>query len=89
MSQTLQGLFGQILRRRREEAEMTQERLGHQAGLSRNFIGMLERGERVPTIITIQQLARALKTTMSALIQELEQSVASQAHSAGESADDG
>ena len=35
---------------------------------------MLERGERVPTIIVLQQLAKALNATMTALIQELEES---------------
>jgi transcriptional regulator with XRE-family HTH domain len=73
MPDKLEAIFGQILRRRREEAGLTQEDLGHAAGLSRNYIGMLERGERVPTIVVVRQLAFALGTSMSVLVQELDQ----------------
>jgi transcriptional regulator with XRE-family HTH domain len=78
MSQQLPELFGPILRRRREEVGLTQEELSHEAGLSRNYVGMLERGERALTIVFLQQLAGALKTTMSALILDLEQALAAQ-----------
>ena len=76
MPQKLEQLFGRILRRRREKAGFTQEDLGHKAGLSRNYVGMLERGERTPTLTALRQLARALGTTMSSLIQELEGALA-------------
>jgi transcriptional regulator with XRE-family HTH domain len=69
-------LFGRLLRSRREEAGLTQEALGHEAGLSRNYVGMLERGERTPTLTALRQLARALGTTMSSLIGELEEALA-------------
>ncbi len=76
MPEKLQTLFGRILRRRREEAGLSQEKVGEDSGLTRNYIGMLERGERVPTIITVQKLAGALKTTMAEMIGELERDVA-------------
>jgi transcriptional regulator with XRE-family HTH domain len=72
MAEKIAELFGQIVRRRRESAGLTQEDLGHSSNLSRNFIGMLERGERAPTIISLRQLAVALGTTMSSLVQDLE-----------------
>jgi transcriptional regulator with XRE-family HTH domain len=76
MPENLQTLFGRILRRRRDEAGLSQEKVGQDSGLSRNYVGMLERGERVPTIITVQQLAKALKTSMVELIGELERDAA-------------
>ena len=72
MPPSLQARFGEIIRRRRDGAGLSQEAVGHAAGLSRNYVGMLERGERVPTIITLQQIAKALATTMTDLIRELE-----------------
>jgi transcriptional regulator with XRE-family HTH domain len=78
MAEKIAELFGQVIRRRREAAGLTQEDLGHSANLSRNFVGMLERGERTPTIITLRQLALALSTTMSSLIQDLETALAAE-----------
>jgi hypothetical protein len=36
---------------------------------------MLERGERVPTIVVVRQVALALGTSMSALVQELDEAL--------------
>lgn len=69
----LQRRFGAVLRRRREAAGLSQEALAAQANLHRNYVGLLERGERMPTILTAEQLAVALGTTMSALLAEVEQ----------------
>lgn len=51
---------------------MSQEELGAKTELSRNYIGMIERGETNVTLLVLQSLATALGTTMSALIQSLE-----------------
>lgn len=64
--------FGRIIRTRRVEAGLSQEALAERAGLHRTYVGMLERGERAPTIVVVQQLAKALETTMTVLIRELE-----------------
>lgn len=52
---------------------MSQEALAESAGLHRTYVGMLERGERTPTIIAVKQLADALGVTMVDLIRELEE----------------
>lgn len=52
--------FGQVLRDLRREAGLTQEQLGFEAGLERNFISMLELGQRQPSLATVFKLARAL-----------------------------
>jgi hypothetical protein len=37
------------------------------AGLHRNYVGLPERGKRVPSILVVEKLSRALRTIMSAL----------------------
>jgi transcriptional regulator with XRE-family HTH domain len=69
----LQRKFGRVLRRLREDAELSQEGLAERAGLHRNSVGLMERGQRMPTILVVQQLAEALGTTMSALLAQVEQ----------------
>ncbi len=60
--------FGQVLRRLRKQAVLTQEQLGFEAELERNYISMLERGERQPTLSTLMKLAPPLKCTASQLV---------------------
>ena len=64
--------FGRIVRRRREAAGVSQEALADRAGLHRTYISLLERGLRNPSLTVISKLARALDTTMTALVGELE-----------------
>jgi transcriptional regulator with XRE-family HTH domain len=72
MPRSLPTVFGQVVRRRREEKGLSQEKLGEHTNLTRNYIGMLERGESNPTLLVLQSLATALDTTMATLIGELE-----------------
>ena len=76
MPEPLPVLFGRVIRQRREAIAMSQETLGAQTELSRNYIGMIERGETNPTLLVLKSLAVALQTTMSALIQDLEAALA-------------
>lgn len=49
------------VRRLRLERGYTQEELSELAGINRNYTGMIERGERSPTVDMLEKLARALK----------------------------
>jgi transcriptional regulator with XRE-family HTH domain len=60
------------LRRRREASGLSQEALASAAHLHRNYIGLLERGQRMPSLLVIQRLAKALGTSMADLVGELE-----------------
>jgi XRE family transcriptional regulator, regulator of sulfur utilization len=69
---SLQRQFGAVLRRRREEAGLSQEALAEKAGLHRNYIGLLERCQRIPSILVVQQIATALGTSMAEFLGEVE-----------------
>ncbi|HEY0953512.1 MAG TPA: helix-turn-helix transcriptional regulator [Roseateles sp.] len=60
--------FGQVLRDQRKQVGLTQEQLGFEAGLERNYISMLERGERQPTLSTLVKLAKPLRKRASQLV---------------------
>jgi transcriptional regulator with XRE-family HTH domain len=64
--------FGATLRRMRLAAGMTQEQLGLEAGVQRNFISLIETGQNQPTIGTVVKLARALGMKASQLVAEAE-----------------
>lgn len=64
--------FGAALRRLRLASGMTQEQLGLEAGVQRNFISLIETGQNQPTITTVAKLARALGMRASELVAEVE-----------------
>ncbi len=64
--------FGAALRRVRLAAGMTQEQLGLESGVQRNFISLIETGHNQPTISTIVKLAQALGMKASELVAEAE-----------------
>ncbi len=51
---------------------MSQEQLGLESGVQRNFISLIETGQNQPTITTIFKLAAALGVKPSKLVQEAE-----------------
>ena len=64
--------FGAALRRVRLAKGLTQEQLGLDAGVQRNFISLIETAQNQPTIGTIAKLARALDMKASELVAEAE-----------------
>ena len=59
--------FGKRLRELREERSLSQEQLADLAGLHRNYIGNIERGENGIGIDNIMLLARTLKVKPATL----------------------
>jgi transcriptional regulator with XRE-family HTH domain len=58
--ETILARFGETLRQLRSAKELSQERLAELAGLDRNYIGQIERGERNPAVVNVVKIARAL-----------------------------
>jgi XRE family transcriptional regulator, regulator of sulfur utilization len=60
--------FGATVRRLREAKAWSQERLAEHAGLNRTYVGEVERGTVIASIVTAEKLARALGVQVSELL---------------------
>lgn len=52
--------FGKKLSTLRNQKGVTQEQLAEGAGLSVDFLSLIERGQRAPSFKTLEQLSKAL-----------------------------
>jgi transcriptional regulator with XRE-family HTH domain len=59
-----------ILRRLRTDRGLSQQAVASRAGLSRNFVAQIERGESVPTVATLSRIAAALGVAVGELLGE-------------------
>ncbi len=62
--------FGAVVRRLREQRRLTQEELAERAEVSSTYIGFIERGDNVPTLSIILQIASALGVRAADLLRE-------------------
>jgi transcriptional regulator with XRE-family HTH domain len=60
--------FGQKMQKVRKGTGISQEELAAKLAMHRTYIGMIERGERNPTIRTLYKIAKALKVSSSDLL---------------------
>jgi transcriptional regulator with XRE-family HTH domain len=60
--------FGERMQKLRKSKGVSQEELAGQLSMHRTYIGMIERGERNPTIRTLYKIAKALKVNSSYLL---------------------
>lgn len=60
--------LGRAVRELRARFGLSQEALAFQAGLHRNYVGAIERGEINPTFSTLMRLVRGFEITLSELI---------------------
>jgi transcriptional regulator with XRE-family HTH domain len=64
--------LGDELRKAREAAGLTQEKLAFKADVSRNYVSLLERGEKSPTVQLFLRLCKALGVKASTIIGRIE-----------------
>lgn len=62
--------FAANVRRLRVEHGLTQERLADLTGLHRTYIGSVERAERNVSIDNMARIAKALKVSLAALVEQ-------------------
>jgi transcriptional regulator with XRE-family HTH domain len=56
----LQEIYGQVIRRERQDRGMTIKELAEKAGLSEIYLGEIERGQKYPSANVLESIARAL-----------------------------
>lgn len=60
--------IGSRLKKAREAKHLTREQLAEMVDLTDNYIGMLERGERMPKLATFMDIIEALEVTADAIL---------------------
>ena len=66
----LKAIFARHLRKRRAELGWSQEEVGERSGLTRNYIGMIERGETSPTLDAVEAISEAFGVKPSVMLDE-------------------
>lgn len=60
--------IGQNIRAHRKAQKMNIEDLAFKAGLSKNYIGMVERGEKIPSLETFLTIVNALNVSADEIL---------------------
>lgn len=63
--------IGKRIREKRDEQGLTREKVAEMTGISVNYLGTIERGEKVPRVEVIIKIANALKVTSDELLQDV------------------
>ena len=64
----LPRIIGKKIKKRRSVLGLTQEELAEKVGISRAYMGFVEQGRNVPTLETLEKIAKALKVKISELV---------------------
>ena len=65
--------FGKTIKSLRNSLELSQEDFADKCGFHRTYIGQIERGERNPSLKSIEVFAKTLKMSLSQLFAKCEQ----------------
>jgi transcriptional regulator with XRE-family HTH domain len=69
-SKDLSRAFGRKLRECRLNKGLSQEELADLAGVHRTYVGMVERGEKNVTLVTLSRFAKALGATPADMLKD-------------------
>ena len=64
----IQAIIGLNVRKAREKESISQFDLALESDLHRNMIDLIERGQTMPTVYTLLKVAKALNTSIEALV---------------------
>jgi len=65
----LQEIMGRVIRRERQDRQLTIKELGDKAGLSEIYVGEIERGQKYPSSKVLENLANALDLDIAELLE--------------------
>ena len=65
----LEEIIGRVIRRERQDRQLTIKELGDKAGLSEIYVGEIERGQKYPSSKVLESLAKALDLDMADLLE--------------------
>ena len=68
LSRRIYRALGEAVRAQRKKARLSQEKLAERAGLTRNYIGDIERAEKKVTLEALAKIAKALKCRLRDLV---------------------
>jgi transcriptional regulator with XRE-family HTH domain len=68
----LSDAFASVVKKHREAKKFSRAALAEKAGLHQTYIGLLERGERSPSLDTAKAIAGALGISLAKMIDESE-----------------
>ena len=68
-------MLAEELRKLRLAASLTQEEVAHAAGVTREYVSMLEAGKNSPTIEVFIRLCRAVKASPAEVVTTLERAM--------------
>jgi transcriptional regulator with XRE-family HTH domain len=71
----LEKAFGKVLRTLRRQKSLSQEALGFEADLARNYISQLELGSKSPSLRTLFSLCAVLGVAPSEMLKDVERQV--------------
>jgi transcriptional regulator with XRE-family HTH domain len=65
-------MLGEEIRKARLKARLTQEKLAFKAGVSRQYVSLLELNEKSPTVDMLIRLCKALEVSAGKIISRIE-----------------
>ena len=65
-------MLGEEIRKARIDAGLTQEKLAFKAGVSRQYVSLLELDEKSPTVNMLVRLCRAMGTSAGKIVARIE-----------------
>jgi len=68
-------MLGELMRKARLDAGMTQEQLALRAGIDRSYLSEIERDVRHPTVQMLLKICRVTNTSAAELVRQLESSL--------------
>jgi transcriptional regulator with XRE-family HTH domain len=61
--------IGKKIRQIRQKQNLTQEELGEKANLHYSYIGQMERGDKIPSLKTLNKIAKALNVGLDYILE--------------------